>query len=88
MKPRPDALAKLLPSRVSGFHKAIPGRIHMRCPDCGRKQSNMTRHPEFDHPTAYMVELLCDKCGAGCKEDGGIYFTRNGREIRGDWFMR
>ena len=68
-------------ARVSGFKPARPGRIHMRCPTCGRKQSNMLRHPEHDHPTAYMVEIECDNCGQGNKGDCPTYYTRNGREI-------
>ena len=68
-------------SRVSGFKPARPGRIHLRCPRCGRKQSNIPRHAEHDHPTAYLVELLCDKCGAGCKDETPVYYTRQGREI-------
>lgn len=75
-------------SRVSGFKKALPGRIHLRCPKCGRKQSNARRHPEFDHPTAYLAEDLCDKCDAGCKDSAPTYYTRKGRAIRGDWFVR
>lgn len=68
-------------SRVSGFKPARPGKIHLRCPKCGRKQSNMDRHPEYDHPTAFLVELLCDKCGQGCKEDGGDYYDKRGRQL-------
>jgi hypothetical protein len=68
-------------SRVSGFHKARPGKIHMRCPKCGRKQSNMDRSAEHDHPTAYLMELLCDACGMGCKDDAPTYYTRQNRVI-------
>jgi hypothetical protein len=68
-------------SRVSGFKKAMPGRIHLRCPRCGRKQSNADRHPEHDHPTAYLLEIHCENCSMGCKVDGGDYYTRQGRPI-------
>jgi hypothetical protein len=71
--------------RHSGFKPLRPGRIHLRCPGCGRKQSNMPRHPEHDHPTAFMVEILCDNCGAGCKEGSLDYYDKRGRALAA-WF--
>lgn len=67
--------------RAQGFHKLKPGHIHMRCPRCGRKQSNERRHTEHDPPHATLIEILCDDCGAGCKDDAPSYFTASGREI-------
>jgi hypothetical protein len=66
-------------SRQAGFRVLKPGRIHMRCPECGRKQSNMTR-ADYDHPTAFMMELLCDRCDAGCFPTP-TYFDSRGREL-------
>lgn len=41
----------------------------------------MLRHPEYDHPTALMVELLCDTCGQGCKDETPSYFDKRGRRL-------
>ena len=73
-------------SRQSGFRKLKPGCIHMRCPSCGRKQSNMKRS-EHDHPTAFLVEMECDNCGAGNFESLD-YFDKRGRALSGEYFMR
>ncbi len=70
-------------SRTSGFRPLKPGHIHMRCPRCGRKQSNGLRHPEFDHPTAFLVEDECEKCGAG-NFTVPVYYDRRGRPLSGD----
>jgi hypothetical protein len=45
----------------------------------------MPRHPEHDHPTAFMVEILCDNCGAGCKEGSLDYYDKRGRALAA-WF--
>lgn len=68
-------------SRATGFRPLRPGRIHMRCPRCGRKQSNVVRQ-KFDHPTAFMFEELCDKCDHGCKDIVPDYFDKRGRRLR------
>ncbi len=70
-------------SRVSGFRTLKPGCIHLRCPRCGRKQSNAKRHPEYDHPTAFLCEDECDKCDAG-NFPVPTYFDKRGRELFGD----
>lgn len=70
-------------SRVSGFRKLKPGCIHMRCPRCGRKQSNGVRHPEFDHPTAFLCEDECEKCGQG-NFPVPVYFDKRGRQLSSD----
>lgn len=67
-------------SFLRGFHPLRPGRIHMRCPTCGRKQSNMDRAP-LDPPKAALLEVLCDKCGDGAKDDFGGYYSVTGRTI-------
>lgn len=68
-------------SRVSGFRPQRPGRIHVRCRGCGRKQSNAQRHSEYDHPTAFLVEDLCDNCDAGCKDVTLDYYDKRGRQL-------
>ena len=70
-------------SRWRGFRKLKDGCIHLQCPGCGRKQSNTTRHPEFDHPTAYLVEIECEKCGLG-NFPVPAYFDKRGRPLSGD----
>ena len=67
--------------RVRGFKKPKLGCIHLRCPRCGRKQSNVGRHPEYDHPTAFLLEIPCENCSMGCKIDGGHYYDRRGRRL-------
>lgn len=47
-------------SRLDGFKKLMPGRIHLRCPLCGRKQSNMWR-AEHDPVRAVLAEIPCEK---------------------------
>ena len=71
-------------SRQSGFKPLKPGRIHLRCPSCGRKQSNMPRHPEHDHPTAFLAEVLCPNCDAGTKDAGTDFYDKRGRELSSD----
>lgn len=64
-----------------GFNKLRPGRIHIFCPSCGMKRSNV---PRFEDPeTAVLMHCLCEKCGQGCKDDGVTYFDAHGREL--DW---
>lgn len=67
------------PERMSGFHRARAGRIHLRCPKCGRKQSNAPRS-EYDPKEAALIETLCPKC---CGGDFGepTYFAPDGREV-------
>lgn len=45
----------------AGFHTIRPGRIHLYCPNCKRKMSNM-RRAEWDPPKAEVVKTLCPKC--------------------------
>lgn len=67
--------------RSQGFQKLRTGRIHFRCPQCGRKESNNRRHDDHDPPNAVLMEIACDKCAAGCKGDDPTYFNARGREI-------
>ena len=70
----------LLELRTTGFKPLRDGRIHVRCPQCGRKQSNAPRD-ELDPPAATLVEIPCPNCGAGCKIDEGDYYDVRGREV-------
>lgn len=51
----------------------------MRCPTCGRKQSNMPRQ-EYDPDAAALLELQCERCNKG---DFAIehYFDLEGKEV-------
>lgn len=63
-----------------GFHKYRVGRIHLFCPRCKRKFSNMTRYVH-DPKRAVLMHLVC--CGEGDKDEGIAYFDARGREL--DW---
>jgi hypothetical protein len=64
----------------AGFEKLRPGRIHLCCPRCGRKQSNTPRNP-YDPPQAELVRIHCDKCGQGDKDCSQEFFNAHGRII-------
>lgn len=68
-----------------GFRKHRAGRIHVICPTCGRKQSNMPRCDEItpkDPPTATLVGVWCERCSDGCKVEGpAFYRDAEGREL-------
>ena len=74
MAKRKKSLAEL---RTTGFHKLKKDRIHLRCPTCGRKQSNMPRE-EFDSPKAFLAEIICDRCANGCKDPETYYYDNKG----------
>ena len=66
--------------RTTGFRKLKSGRIHLRCPDCGLKRSNMPQM-EWDPPSAFLVETICDgECSNGCKDAQFRYFDASGEE--------
>lgn len=59
--------------------KLREGRIHMRCPSCGRKQSNMPRHN--DPAEAVTLVTDCPKC-ADIGSDANLrYLDANGNEL-------
>lgn len=64
--------------RTTGFNKLRNGHIHLRCPDCGRKQSNAPR-AKHDPLLAVLMEVLCEKCGAGCKDFAPSYYDEDGQ---------
>lgn len=65
-----------------GFAPLRPGRIHMLCPRCGRKQSNMPRE-KYDPPTAVLVRIHCEKCSAGGKDGDQNFRDAHGRDVCG-----
>lgn len=65
---------------LSGFRPLRSGRIHLRCPKCGRKQSNMARY-DCDPADAALAEVHCPKCASGSKDPGTQYFDASGREV-------
>jgi hypothetical protein len=70
---------------TKGFAKLKAGCIHLECPACGRKMSNVPRC-DWDPPDAVLAVLLCDKskCSAGCKDSGADYYDANGIELSAD----
>lgn len=73
---------------LDGYRPLKPGRIHMRCPTCGRKVSNVPRSGYDPHDAALLV-IPCardNKCGAGGFIEGGDYFDKNGELIK--WWER
>ena len=72
--------------RTTGFKPLRPGRIHYRCPGCGRKQSNMPKRDGKDgYPpdpkNAFLAETCCPKCCVGHKDCGVNFYDKRGREI-------
>jgi hypothetical protein len=45
----------------AGYAKLRPGRIHLYCPRCGRRQSNAHRSEVYDPPDAVLAHIWC--CG-------------------------
>lgn len=68
-----------------GFNKLRRGRIHIFCPACGRKQSNMPRDEANDPKTAVLVHVFCERCSQGCKDVLMYYYTARGKRVRGAW---
>jgi hypothetical protein len=82
---RPSPRGKL---EYVGFRPHRPGRIHLFCPSCGRKVSNMPRF-EHDPPTAMLAHIPCERCSVGCKIDGpSLYLDAEGRRVEWDWETR
>ena len=63
-----------------GYPKLQPGKIHLICPRCGRKQSNAVRGP-YDPPKAVMCSTLCERCGHGGKGGDEAFRDAAGREL-------
>jgi hypothetical protein len=67
--------------RMHGFKPLKNHCIHLRCPRCGRKQSNVSREC-LDPDAAVLVETLCPKCSQGTKDPGMEYYRANGTTIK------
>ena len=67
-----------------GFKKHRLGYIHLFCPQCGRKMSNVPRW-EHDPPQAVLAHIPCEECSQGCKVEGAsAYLDANGRFLEWD----
>ena len=62
-----------------GFKPLKPGKIHLLCPKCGRKQSNMDR-ADYDSANAVLLEVGCPKCDNGDFEQLS-YYDSKGNEV-------
>lgn len=76
MDPIPETTA--LP--WAGYQRLRPGRIHVYCPKCKRRLSNMERQ-KTDPPGAELVHSWCDRCSAGCKDTPEYHFDGEGRRV-------
>jgi hypothetical protein len=77
-------MSKLEEVEFAGFHRLRHGRIHLYCPSCGLKRSNVERDP-YDPPNAALAHLPCERCSEGCKVDGpSAYLTKHGRFLTSD----
>ena len=77
-------MSKPLP--YAGYQPIRRGRIHLLCPACGRKQSNVPRQeePVADPRTAVLAVTLCDgDCSAGIKDSEMRFRDSRGRELCG-----
>ena len=63
-----------------GFAAHRPGRIHMFCPRCHRKMSNMPRD-KFDPPKAVLVHVFCERCSVGGKDNSQTFLAANGKDL-------
>ena len=66
-----------------GFSKLRPGRVHVWCPKCKRKLSNMPRQ-DFDPKRATLIHSFCIRCSEGCKDTPEWYFDADGKQIEWD----
>jgi hypothetical protein len=72
MKPEPLPWA--------GYQKHRKGRLHLFCPACHRKMSNVPRGP-MDPPSAVLSHTYCERCSEGCKESPELFFDEQGRPL-------
>jgi hypothetical protein len=63
-----------------GYQKLRPGRIHLFCPGCGRKMSNV-RRDSLDPPDAVLARVSCERCSEGCKDSSQTFLDADGREL-------
>lgn len=68
----------------AGYAKLRLGRIHLYCPCCKRKHSNMPRSADPEDPKrAVLAHIVCNKCGIGSKDSDISYLDRYGQPICG-----
>ena len=70
----------LLELRTTGFKSPRAEKIHLRCPGCGRKQSNIPRGVH-DPAEARLVEINCAECASGDKGQAPAFFDAAGDEV-------
>jgi hypothetical protein len=68
-----------------GYRPLRAGRIHLWCPECHRKMSNVPR-TDVDPPRAALAHVLCPRCAdtLGVKDDSASYLDRNGKRVPWD----
>lgn len=64
----------------AGFAPLRAGHVHVWCPRCKRKLSNVPRQPH-DPPSAELVHSWCARCASGCKDTPEYYFDSDGRRV-------
>jgi hypothetical protein len=70
---------------LAGFASLQPGRIHWRCPGCGRKTSNMPRE-SWNPQKAVVVMVPCAKleCQWADCYSSPLYYDADGHELQTD----
>ncbi len=68
-------------SNWAGFKTLRRGRIHVFCPKCKRRLSNMPRQ-DHDPKSSELVHCWCDRCSSGCKETPEYHFNNRGRRVQ------
>jgi len=65
---------------MTGFAKLRPGCIHLICPRCKRKMSNVQR-ADYDPKRAAVAVVWCERCAQGgfCEGPDGYW------DARGEW---
>ena len=64
----------------ASFHKLRPGRIHLYCPKCGRKASNLQR---AEH-AAVLAHVWCERCINGGFDSSPVYLDARGHFLYWD----
>jgi hypothetical protein len=66
--------------RMDGYKPLKAGRIHLRCPKCGRKMSNGPR-ADYDPLEAVLIETHCENCCGDDKDSTIDYFAADGSPL-------
>ena len=64
----------------AGFKPLRAGHIHVFCPKCRRRMSNVPKLPD-DPDKAELVHEWCDRCSSGCKDTPAYFFNGRGKRI-------